>query len=399
MKINLIHNSLIASITLFCIASIAESGSKSAPEISEFDVNNLSYSFEQTLPDLDNAYIDSNPSATTDGITVGGLLSGGNSRDSIIALARELGRDKHGDYDSLLISHKDKLVFESYYKKGRLNLPHFQASVTKSYLSIAIGRAVQLGYLTMADLDKPIGYFFQELKPDQLLDGAENITLNHLMSMRSGIRLNDEKLRLIMDNSSKTKGYNIVQGLLKYSAAITPQSQTFSYQDSDPRITMQILDRVVPGTAEDFIRDEVLAKLGITVYGWRNDINGLPIAESGSSIRSRDMLKLGRLVNNSGQWNGEQLISAEFLTKATSNITKPTEDWIPDTFNYGYFWYQMDLPITDKTYTVNLAWRAGGQRIIAVKKLDLVVVITGHDREDKIMNEVSTRVLPVFAKP
>ncbi|BBM03218.1 serine hydrolase [Microbulbifer sp. GL-2] len=161
---------------------------------------------------------------------------------------------------------------------------------------------------------------------------------------------------------------------------------------------MQVLDSVVPGTGEHFIKTEVLDKLGVAVYGWRKDINGLPIAESGSSITSRDMLKFGVLVNNGGRWKGEQLISEEFLAKATSDIIKPTEDWIPDTFNYGYFWYQTDMTIIGKSYDVKLAWGAGGQYILAIRDLDLVVVITGHDREDKIMTEVSKKILPQFAE-
>lgn len=398
MKNRLMRFSLMASFILFCTTSIAEKGSKSAPELSEFDVNSLSYSFEQTLPDLNSAYIDSSPAAKADGIEVSKLVTGSDSKNSIMELAQELEEGKHGGYDSMLISHNDKLIFESYYKKGRINLPHFQASVTKSYLSLAIGRAIHLGYLTMADLNKPVIQFLKGLEHERVSDGVENITLDQVMSMRSGIRISDDHLKLIRDNGSKTKGYNIAQAFLKYSESISSESQIFRYQDSDPRITMQVLDSVVPGTVEHFIKTEVLEKLGVTVYGWRKDINGLPIAESGSSITSRDMLKFGVLVNNRGRWKGEQLISAEFLTKATSDITKPAEDWIPDTFNYGYFWYQTDMKIGDASYDVKLAWGGGGQRILAIRKLDLVVVITGHDRDDKIMTEISKKILPKFAK-
>jgi len=398
MKNRLIRIGLMASFILFGTTSIAENGGKSAPELSEFDVNNLTYSFEQTLPDLSNAYIDSSPAAKADGIVVGKLVTDGDRKNSIIELAQELEKGVHGGYDSVLISHNGKLIFESYYKKGRVNLPHFQASVTKSYLSLAIGRAIQLGYLTMADLNKPVVQFLKDLEYERISDGAENITLDQVMSMRSGIRVSDDHLKLIRDNGSKIKGYNIAQAFLQYSGAILSESQIFRYQDSDPRITMQVLDSVVPGTAEQFIKNEVLDKLGVTVYGWRKDINGLPIAESGSSITSRDMLKFGVLVSNRGRWRGEQLISADFLVKATSDITKAAEDWIPDTFNYGYFWYQTDMKIEGESYDVNLTWGGGGQRILVIRNLDLVVVITGHDREDKIMSEVSNKILPEFAK-
>ncbi|BBM03215.1 serine hydrolase [Microbulbifer sp. GL-2] len=234
MKNRLMRFSLMASFILFNTTSIAESGNKSAPELSEFDVNSLSYSFEQTLPNLNSAYIDSSPAAKEDGIVVGELVTEADSKNSIIEFAQELEEGKHGGYDSVLISHNDKLVFESYYKKGRINLPHFQASVTKSYLSLAIGRAIQLGYLTMADLNKPIVHLLKNLEHERISDGVENITLDQVMSMRSGIRLSDDQLKLIRGNGSKTKGYNIAQAFLQYTEAVSSESQIFRYQDSDP---------------------------------------------------------------------------------------------------------------------------------------------------------------------
>jgi CubicO group peptidase (beta-lactamase class C family) len=85
------------------------------------------------------------------------------------------------------------------------------------------------------------------------------------------------------------------------------------------------------------------------------------------------------------------------LAKATSRITKPTENWIPGTFSYGYFWYQTDMKVGDKSYDAKFPWGGGGQYIIAIEELDLIVVITGHDREDKIMEQVSKKILPAFA--
>ncbi|MTI30777.1 serine hydrolase [Xanthovirga aplysinae] len=358
-----------------------------APELATFDINKLSYSFEQSLPDLSNAFLDLSPADRADGITVGNLTFNGNKRASIMQLSREIEEGKHGKYDGMLISHQGKLVFESYYRKGRINLPHFQASVTKAYISLAIGRAIQLGYLTMKDLNKPITHLLKDIKLKKPAKGAENITLHHLLSMRSGIRVSADDLESIIANGY---GSNPTQEFLKHSAAISFETQTFKYQGIDPRITWQVLDSVVPGSAEDFMKNEVLAKIGVNVYGWKKDVEG-------SNMTSRDMLKLGALVMNKGKWNDEQIISAEYLARATSNVTKPTEDWIPDNFSYGYFWYQTEMSVKGKSYKTKFAWGGGGQYIVTVEELDLIVVITGHDGEDKIMAQISETIIPAFA--
>lgn len=88
----------------------------------------------------------------------------------------------------------------------------------------------------------------------------------------------------------------------------------------------------------------------------------------------------------------------KILADATSKITKATADWHPDNFNYGYFFYQTDIKVGDKSYNANIAWGGGGQHLITLEELDLIVVITGHDREDTIFTQVSKRILPAFSK-
>ena len=161
---------------------------------------------------------------------------------------------------------------------------------------------------------------------------------------------------------------------------------------------MQVIDAVVPGTAKDFIKTELLDKLGITNYIWQNAASGLPEAGWRVSMTSRDMLKWGMLVNNKGKWNGEQLIPEAYVAKATSKITKPTANWQPKTYSYGYFWYQADITVGDKNYNANFAWGGGGQHVIVVEELDLIITITGHDGNDTIMTQVSENILPAFVK-
>lgn len=400
MNINLIRKSLMTiallSVTSSVIAADIKVNNGLAPKVSMAE-SKLSF---WRMPSLKNAFIDTSPEHAKDDIRVGelGIDSGNKSGDknAIVRLAKDVAAGKFGKYDSLLISHKNKLVFESYYNRGRINLPHFQSSVTKSFLSLAIGRAVQLGHLKMADLNKPIVSLVKDLNLKKLASGTENITLHQVMSMGSGIRVSADSQKRIMQNSSKVKGTNITEEFLQHTDAISPKSQSFKYQDSDVRITMQILDSVVPGSAKEFINNELLAKVGITNYIWENDVNGLPIAESTANLTSRDMLKLGSLVLNKGKWNDEQLVSTEFLANATSGIIKPTEDWIPASYLYGYYWYQTDMKVGQKSYDAKFAWGAGDQYIITIEALDLIVVITGHDAAGKLMAQVSKRILPAF---
>jgi len=118
---------------------------------------------------------------------------------------------------------------------------------------------------------------------------------------------------------------------------------------------MHVLDAVVPGSANDFIKNEVLGKLGITVYGWPIDVNGLPLGYGGdgSNQRSRDMLKWGTLIINKGKLNGKQFIPAAFIAKATSRVAEPNVNWLPEDAEvsglaYGYFMWRAEMKVEDK---------------------------------------------------
>ena len=350
------------------------------------------------IPHLNNPFVTTTPEDRNDGILVDSLLVNSNDRSAILKLSQEIFDDKHGNYDAILISHKNKLVFESYYKKGRINLPHGQASATKAYTSLILGRVIQLGYLTMDDLDKPLVNFLKDLDPSKFTDGAERITLQKALTMHGGLNINRDEWKEIEKDSLRLKGQGLVQTLLEQSEPISTESQTYLYGNFNPMLVMTVIDAVVPGTAQEFIKTELLDKLGITNYKWSTHKSGLPQAGWMVSMESRDMLKLGHLVLNTGKLNGEQLISAAYLDKATSGIVKPTQDWMPKDYRYGYFWYQTLVKVGDTSYETTFAWGGGGQRVIVIEELDLTIVISGHDGEDKIMTQISEIIIPAFVK-
>lgn len=390
---SLIAAALFSTVSNVVAANIADSTTL-APMAS---IEDAKMSFWD-LPYLQESFIDITPAARKDALAVGELDVDSGAKDEIIKLAKEIANDKHGLYDSMLISHQGKLIFESYYKRGRVNLHHGQASATKAYTSMALGRAIQLGYLTMADLQKPLISFLKDLDTAKLAKGSEKITLHKALTMHGGLSIDRDKWQELEKNPAAIKGQLLVQALLEHSEPITTESQQYLYGNYNPILVMAVIDAVVPDSAENFLKKEILDKLGITNYTWKTHASGIPEAGWRVSMTSRDMVKLGSVVLNKGKWHGEQLISESYLAKATSGVVKPTEDWMPDNFRYGYFWYQTDITAGDKSYNATFAWGGGGQRIIVVDELDLIIVITGHDREDTIFTQIAERVLPAFIK-
>ena len=356
----------------------------------------VSYAKEREIKYLDKPYISTKPADMKDGIPVGELGVDGGDKAKVLAFADEIEKytdDKHKT-DSLLISYKGKLIFESYYRRGRENYPHYQMSITKSYTALALGRAIQLGHFSMDDLYKPAVSFLKDVDQSKLIEGADSITLDNAMHMGSGIRLDGGKIKELMKDQFQLKGQGQIQAYLQYSAPIPKKEIKFKYQASDPALAMQVVEAVVPGSAKAFIKDELLGKIGITNYGWQKDLSGLPKSAAGCSIRSRDMLKIGMMVMNGGKWKGEQLIPEEYIKRCISPLAHSY-----GTSYYGYFWWVDDFEVGNKTYHCPAGRGAGGQYIFMFPELELIAVITAHNKGmGTMLQDAAKRIIPAFVE-
>ena len=372
--------------------SHAQESNGLAPEITDLSSADVSYALEKNIPDLKKPYISTTPQDLKDDISVGVLGVDGGDKAAILKFAKEVSSGLHGEVDSLLLFQKGKLLFESYYRRGRINYPHYQMSITKSYTALAVGRAIQLGHLTTADLDKPVISFLKDLDQSKLVEGAASITLAEAMNMKSGIRIKPKAVNKLMRKPGALTGQRQVQAYLEHSTPIPEKNRTFKYQSSDPSLTMQVLEAVVPGSAREFIKTELLEKMGITNFAWQDDVSGLPKSAAGSSMRSRDMLKWGILVSEGGKWNGEQLIPESFIKQATSRIHTNRQKT-----SYGYFWWRHNMKLDGVSYDCNSGRGAGGQFILIVPELDLIIVITSHNRGmGNLLKTVPKQILPAF---
>lgn len=401
---NLVTIALLSGFSSLASADSNAAADQAAPKASSSEVSQKFWHNFFDITSLETSFIDTTPQASTDGISVGKLGVDGGNKDMIVKLAADMAEGKFGKFDSLLISHKGKLIFESYYRRGRIDLPHPQSSSTKVYTSMAVGRAIQMGYLSVTDLDKPVISFLKDLDPTKFVKGVENITLHKAMTMTSGLKISNESRKEYEKHPEKLKGQGLVQAFLTNTAPITKASQVHDYKSYDPQIVMQVLDTVVPGSAENFIKTELLDKIGIANYGWQQDASGLPRGPSGASMTSRNMLKWGMLAKNKGVWNGEQLVGKEFIAKATGKIIEMGEDDIFFTTEnitkpgYGYYWWQAEIKIGDKSYFSTSAQGGGGQYTILIDELDLIIVTTAHARDIRPLKVTANGILQAFIK-
>jgi len=102
-------------------------------------------------------------------------------------------------------------------------------------------------------------------------------------------------------------------------------------------------------------------------------------------MRPRDMLKYGQLYLNEGLWNGQRIISKAWIQKSTQNYLPLLN--ANDQNGYGYYWWHHRYPFKDGYVSSYEARGAGGQYIMVLPELELVVAITGRNYSNGRFNQ------------
>ncbi|RKR82112.1 CubicO group peptidase (beta-lactamase class C family) [Mucilaginibacter gracilis] len=283
---------------------------------------------------------------------------------------------------SLLIAKGGKLVYEHYFNGFAADSLHDTRSAFKSVTSLLLGIAIDKGLIK--SVDEKVATFFPENKAFAADPLKTNMTIKDLLEMRSGFdcdEWNDEK----DCETAMTATRDWVKFCLQLPMK-NPPGKVWAYTSCDPMLISGIINKASGTSIMDFAEKNLFAPLGITNYRWTVDPAGQGMTAGSFFIRPLDMVKLGELVLHAGRYHGKQLISEKWL-KASTTATIPIPDFSfmklsrstaaePQPAFYGYYWYNETVKMGNKTFPVVFASGNGGQYIMIVKKLDLVIVVT-----------------------
>lgn len=155
---------------------------------------------------------------------------------------------------------------------------------------------------------------------------------------------------------------------------VSPPGVRWVYSGAYPNLLGDILHRASGYPLDQFAKEFLFAPLGITDAAWITLNKGFIYASGDAELRPRDMAKIGMLVLNRGMWNGQRVISREWLDQSMHGYARAD----PAT-EYGFFWWLPTLPgpATESLGPVYMANGWGDQYIIIAPKRALVVVVTG----------------------
>ena len=331
------------------------------------------------------------PVQLDDGWETSSLTGVGLDEGYFVSLMNELEKTENHRIHSLLIIKNGKLVFEEYFHGDKFNLAQFTGetgfdmndthnlcSATKSFTSALIGIAIDKHF--MKNVKHGVFEFFPEYQ-DLLVSSPEKrgINIEHLITMASGITWDDETYSYQDSRNDLTQMFNSsdpIRYVLSKDLYATPGTM-FRYSNCNSNVLGEIIKRSSGQRLDDFARDYLFSKLGITNYEWQMMPNNVVFASGDLRLCPRDMAKFGYLFLKKGMWGEERIISEEWVDISTTkffDVSNDTNgfDWAD---GYGYHWWQWER-INGIEFNAYFAAGWGGQWIIVNPENELVIVST-----------------------
>lgn len=260
---------------------------------------------------------------------------------------------------AFLIIKTDSLVFEKYYngydEMSRTN----SFSMAKSIVTALMFKAIQDGFLE--NIDQPVADFFPRFD-DQL-------TIGHLSSMSSGLNWNENYYNPFASTAEAYFSDDIRDQVLDLKVVDQP-GQEFKYLSGNTQLLGMVLEKATGKNLSAYLSESFWKPLGMNDDAlWQLDSkeSGMEKAYCCIASNARNFGKFGKLFNNYGKWNGNQILDSAYIAKASKPEFK-------DTPYYGYGFWLSDYKDKDIFYMRGVL----GQYVIIIPEDDLVIVRLGR---------------------
>ncbi len=251
---------------------------------------------------------------------------------------------------------KDDYIIDEYYKPGYdENSLFIMNSASKSLTSALIGIAIDKGYIDSVDV--PVGEFFPELE-------NSGITIWHLLTHTSGLASTDDVRWDAWRNSTNWLDY-----IFNLPVVAEPGTE-FSYSTGNTHLLAAILEQATGMGLYDFAKENLFAPLGMRTARIDTDPQGIGDGGNGIWLNVYDMAKFGSLYLHNGQWQGRQVIPADWVQASTTL----QYDRSTGSADYGYQWWVRTFG--EARHPAYFAQGHAGQYIFVVPDLQLIIVFT-----------------------
>lgn len=279
---------------------------------------------------------------------------------------------------AFLVIQNQEIIFEKYWEGYSESSLSNSFSAAKSIVGLLVGIALDEGYID--SLNQSIGDFL----PEYAIGDKKNIRIRDLLTMSSGLNWEETYTSPWSMTTQAYYGNNLPKLMNQLEVAEAP-GKRFNYLSGDTELLAMVLKRATGMTLSEYASEKLWKKMGAVHDAlWSLDHeDGMEKAYCCFNSNARDFARFGQLILNNGSWNGEQVISEDYLREATSPASYLLDEKNKPVDFYGFQWWI--IPYKDQS----IPYMRGilGQYIFALPEQNAVIVRLGHKRSKQYVGE------------
>ncbi|MDD4975288.1 MAG: serine hydrolase [Bacteriovorax sp.] len=313
--------------------------------------------------------------------------------------------------EGLVVIRKGTIEYEGYDSKYGINAPHVLWSISKTITGALLGVAIRDGKIT---LDQKLNEFYP--RPDAS-DNYQKIKIENLFYLDTGFLWNE----YYSGNVRQSPVLNMLYGTGHADVADFASRKEiisegpgykWNYSTGTPAITMGVLKSVYGKEYDEMPWKLFFNPLSINRASFERDHRGVFNGGSSAFATPREMAKIGYLYLNRGMWNGEEILTEDWIEKtlkvSPGYISNGTviRDITDDGVYGGSIWLNRSVkkgfgkPYPTSPEDMFLALGHYGQMIIVLPSQDMVIARTGYDQEyNSNVDEFVSRAISCFDDP
>ncbi|MDP3178559.1 MAG: serine hydrolase [Spirochaetaceae bacterium] len=279
----------------------------------------------------------------------------------------------------LALVRRGAVATETAWKPYRASDRHTLFSLSKSFLSCAVGLAISEGRLSP---EERVLSFFPEASPPSPSANLRAMRVRHLLTMTTGHEADTTRLALPHPDP--------LRAFLALPVEREPGTH-FVYNSGASFVLSAIVQRLTGKRVLDYLRPRFLEPIGIEGAEWESHSCGIDFGGFGLSATTEDIARLGILLLGRGRWEGSRVLDEAWVDEATGfrvpNGNAAVSDWCQ---GYGYqFWR-----CRHGAYRGDGAF---GQFCVVLPEQEAVLAITsGLPDMQAVLNLVWDGLLPAF---
>ena len=229
-------------------------------------------------------------------------------------------------------------------------------SMAKSFYAALIGISLELGEIS--SIDDNVGKYLSYFNDDRSV-----VTIRDLLNMTSGLEFPEHEHENMFFRNDQMEYVRSI-GMEKSPNTL------FEYNNVNSMLLGDILLQVTGKKADTLLRERIFDKIGINDATLWQDGAGSVMTYCCIDMSARDYSKFGLLFSRNGNWDGDQVIPADYVNETFSTFWESTPNWWTDQKRgYSLHWW---ISKNDEEGTIFNASGKFGQYIFVDRKNDII---------------------------